>query len=53
MFSLEALCEGGTRSHAATTFFSLLVLKKQQVIHLDQRAPYEDIIVTPGPMFYS
>ncbi|XP_044067472.1 double-strand-break repair protein rad21-like protein 1 isoform X2 [Siniperca chuatsi] len=51
-FSLEALCEGGTRSQAATTFFCLLVLKKQKALHLHQSAPYEDILATPGPKFY-
>ncbi|XP_040908470.1 double-strand-break repair protein rad21-like protein 1 [Toxotes jaculatrix] len=52
-FSLQALCEGDTRSQAATTFLCLLVLKKQHAIHLHQRAPYEDIIVTPGPKFFN
>ncbi|XP_070767243.1 double-strand-break repair protein rad21-like protein 1 [Enoplosus armatus] len=51
-FSLDALCEGGTRSQAATTFFCLLVLKKQKALHLHQRAPYEDIFASPGPKFY-
>lgn len=51
-FSLAALCEGGTRSQAATTFFCLLVLKKQKALHLHQSAPYEEIFATPGPMFY-
>ncbi|XP_034393521.1 double-strand-break repair protein rad21-like protein 1 [Cyclopterus lumpus] len=52
-FSLGALCEGGTRSQAATTFFCLLNLKKLKAIHLQQRAPYEDIIATPGANFYN
>ncbi|XP_026189038.1 double-strand-break repair protein rad21-like protein 1 [Mastacembelus armatus] len=52
-FSLEALCEGSTRSQAAATFFSLLVLKKQQALHLHQTAAYDDIYVTPGPTFYN
>ncbi|XP_022618778.1 double-strand-break repair protein rad21-like protein 1 [Seriola dumerili] len=52
-FSLKALCEGGNRSLAAATFFCLLVLKKQQALHLQQSTPYEDIFVTPGPMFYN
>ncbi|KAF1390147.1 hypothetical protein PFLUV_G00055090 [Perca fluviatilis] len=52
-FSLEALCEGSTRLQAATTFFCLLVLKKQEALHLSQRAPYEDILLTPGPKFYN
>ncbi|XP_041656318.1 double-strand-break repair protein rad21-like protein 1 isoform X2 [Cheilinus undulatus] len=52
-FSLEALCEGGDRWKAATTFFCLLVLKKQNVLNLHQSAPYEVILATPGPKFYS
>ncbi|XP_037628033.1 double-strand-break repair protein rad21-like protein 1 [Sebastes umbrosus] len=51
-FSLKALCEGGNRSQAAATFYCLLVLKKQNALHLHQRAPYEDITATPGPNFY-
>ncbi|XP_047247289.1 double-strand-break repair protein rad21-like protein 1 isoform X1 [Girardinichthys multiradiatus] len=52
-FSLEVLCEGSTRSQAANTFFSLLVLKKQQIVLLHQTAPYHDISVTPGPKYYT
>ncbi|KAK9515027.1 hypothetical protein VZT92_025701 [Zoarces viviparus] len=52
-FSLKALCEGGTRSQAATTFFCLLVLNKQKALQLHQRAPYEDITATPAPNFYN
>uniref|UniRef100_A0A3Q0RX87 RAD21 cohesin complex component like 1 n=1 Tax=Amphilophus citrinellus TaxID=61819 RepID=A0A3Q0RX87_AMPCI len=50
-FSLQALCEGSNRWQAATTFFCLLILKKQQVLCLRQHAPYEDIVATPGPKF--
>ncbi|KAK2897315.1 hypothetical protein Q8A73_013695 [Channa argus] len=50
-FSLQALSEGSTRLQAANTFFSLLVLRKQQAVHLHQKAPYEDIFVTLGPKF--
>ncbi|XP_026223066.1 double-strand-break repair protein rad21-like protein 1 isoform X1 [Anabas testudineus] len=53
MFSLQTLCEGSTRLQAATTFFCLLVLKKQKAVHLHQSAPYEDIFVSPGPQFYN
>ncbi|KAM6982000.1 double-strand-break repair protein rad21-like protein 1 [Tautogolabrus adspersus] len=51
-FSLKALCEGGSRWKAATTFFCFLVLKKQNALHLHQSAPYEDIFATHGPKFY-
>ncbi|CAJ1084651.1 double-strand-break repair protein rad21-like protein 1 [Xyrichtys novacula] len=50
-FSLEALCKGGSRWRAVTTFFCFLVLKKQRAIELYQRAPYEDIFATPGAKF--
>ncbi|XP_047459020.1 double-strand-break repair protein rad21-like protein 1 isoform X2 [Mugil cephalus] len=52
-FSLEALCNGTNRLQAATTFFCLLVLKKQEALNLQQSAPYEDILATPGPKFYT
>ncbi|XP_076022357.1 double-strand-break repair protein rad21-like protein 1 [Genypterus blacodes] len=51
-FSLQALCERKTRSQAAVTFICLLLLKKRQALHLHQEAPYEDVLVTPGPKFY-
>ncbi|KAM9856151.1 double-strand-break repair protein rad21-like protein 1 [Aulostomus maculatus] len=51
-FSLATLCAGSTRSQAANTFFSLLVLKKQQALLLHQSRPYEDIVATPGPRFF-
>ncbi|XP_072304611.1 double-strand-break repair protein rad21-like protein 1 [Eucyclogobius newberryi] len=51
-FSLKELCGGNTRSQTATTFLCFLVLKKQQCINLEQSAPYEDILATPGPSFY-
>ncbi|KAK7877900.1 hypothetical protein WMY93_031429 [Mugilogobius chulae] len=51
-FSLKTLCVGSTRFQAATTFFCFLVLKKQQALHLQQSAPYEDILARPGPRFY-
>ncbi|XP_060930105.1 double-strand-break repair protein rad21-like protein 1 [Limanda limanda] len=50
-FSLQALCEGGNRSRASTTFFCLLVLKKEEALHLQQSAAYQDILATPGPKF--
>lgn len=48
-FSLKSLCDGVTRSQAAKTFFCLLVLSKQQRLHLQQDGPYKDILVKPGP----
>ncbi|XP_033988875.1 LOW QUALITY PROTEIN: double-strand-break repair protein rad21-like protein 1 [Trematomus bernacchii] len=52
LFSLQALCKGRSRFQAATTFFCFLVLKKQNSIQLQQSAPYDDIIASPGPTFY-
>jgi len=36
---------------AAQKFYSLLVLKKFKVLHIDQSAPYADITITRGPTF--
>lgn len=47
-YSLKSLCDGATRSQAATTFFCLLVLSKQKSLHLQQDGPYEDVLVIPG-----
>ncbi|XP_022526351.2 double-strand-break repair protein rad21-like protein 1 isoform X1 [Astyanax mexicanus] len=52
VFSFHALAEGSNRSRAAAILFCLLVLKKQQALELHQRAPYSDIIATPGPLFH-
>ncbi|XP_072537174.1 double-strand-break repair protein rad21-like protein 1 [Salminus brasiliensis] len=51
-FSLHTLSERSSRSRAAAIFFCLLVLKKQRALDLHQRAPYSDIIATPGPLFH-
>uniref|UniRef100_A0A3B3Y046 Rad21/Rec8-like protein C-terminal eukaryotic domain-containing protein n=1 Tax=Poecilia mexicana TaxID=48701 RepID=A0A3B3Y046_9TELE len=52
-FSLLSLCRGNTRSQAAATFLSLLVLKKQQIVVLHQPGPYLDVSVAPGPKYYT
>ncbi|XP_005810744.2 double-strand-break repair protein rad21 homolog [Xiphophorus maculatus] len=52
-FSLKSLCRGNTRSQAAATFLSLLVLRKQQIVVLHQPGSYLDISVAPGPKYYS
>ncbi|XP_056130831.1 double-strand-break repair protein rad21-like protein 1 [Lampris incognitus] len=51
-FSLKELCNIGSRSQAAATFSSFLVLTKQQALVLHQSKPYEDIRATPGPRFH-
>ncbi|WKY17197.1 hypothetical protein Q1695_001650 [Nippostrongylus brasiliensis] len=45
----DLLTKGATRKTAAQKFYTLLVLKKSQAINVEQHAPYEDIIITPGP----
>ncbi|XP_074148950.1 double-strand-break repair protein rad21-like protein 1 isoform X2 [Sminthopsis crassicaudata] len=51
-FSLMKLCRNNDQKQVAAKFYSFLVLKKQQVIELNQSAPYADIIATVGPMFH-
>ncbi|XP_069895054.1 double-strand-break repair protein rad21-like protein 1 [Dipodomys merriami] len=51
-FSLMELCKNSSRKQAAATFYSLLLLKKEQAIEVSQSAPYEDIIVRAGPRFH-
>jgi hypothetical protein len=50
-FSLQAICEGGTRLRVAAVFFGLLVLQKEQAVELQQTTPYGDIMATPGSRF--
>nr|XP_056700897.1 double-strand-break repair protein rad21-like protein 1 [Euleptes europaea] len=52
-FSFLTLCMKKDREEVATTFYSLLVLKKQVAIQVAQAAPYADIIVTAGPKFHA
>ncbi|PWA31739.1 hypothetical protein CCH79_00006488, partial [Gambusia affinis] len=52
-FSLKSLCRGNTRSQAAATFLSLLVLRKQQIVVLHQPGPYLDVSVALGPKYYT
>ncbi|CAM9715065.1 unnamed protein product [Lampetra planeri] len=49
---LLELCGHGSRKQAATRFYSLLVLKKQQAVQLQQGCPFGDIAVSPGPNFH-
>uniref|UniRef100_A0A8D2L6C0 Rad21/Rec8-like protein C-terminal eukaryotic domain-containing protein n=1 Tax=Varanus komodoensis TaxID=61221 RepID=A0A8D2L6C0_VARKO len=50
-FSFLALCRNNNSKEVAVKFFSLLVLKKQQVVEVAQAAPFADILVTVGPKF--
>uniref|UniRef100_A0A8C9NLP9 Rad21/Rec8-like protein C-terminal eukaryotic domain-containing protein n=1 Tax=Serinus canaria TaxID=9135 RepID=A0A8C9NLP9_SERCA len=50
-FSFRELCQRNTRKEAAATFYIFLVLKKQQVLKLQQPEPFADLTATAGPMF--
>ncbi|OXB67819.1 hypothetical protein ASZ78_005501 [Callipepla squamata] len=50
-FSLRGLCRKNNRKEVAAKFYILLVLQKQLVIELAQRAPFADITATAGRMF--
>uniref|UniRef100_A0A1Y1N7N5 Rad21/Rec8-like protein N-terminal domain-containing protein n=1 Tax=Photinus pyralis TaxID=7054 RepID=A0A1Y1N7N5_PHOPY len=45
------MCMRHSRKQAAQKFYSLLVLKKFQVLELEQAGAYEEIIVSRGPKF--
>ncbi|NXT11997.1 RD21L protein, partial [Prunella fulvescens] len=50
-FSFRELCRRNNRKEAAATFYIFLVLKKQQVLELQQPKPFADLTATAGPMF--
>lgn len=50
-FSFWELCRRNNRKEAAATFYTFLVLKKQQVLKLQQHESFADLIATAGPMF--
>lgn len=45
------MCLRHSRKHAAQKFYSLLVLKKFQVLELEQSGAYEEIHISRGPKF--
>ncbi|KAF2894481.1 hypothetical protein ILUMI_11681 [Ignelater luminosus] len=45
------MCHRHNRKQAAQKFYSLLVLKKFQVLELEQDGAYEEILVSRGPKF--
>ncbi|XP_018565982.1 double-strand-break repair protein rad21 homolog isoform X2 [Anoplophora glabripennis] len=49
--TLSDMCHRNTKKQAAQKFYSLLVLKKFQVLELEQEDAYEEIYVTKGPKF--
>ncbi|KAF2984973.1 hypothetical protein EK904_004092, partial [Melospiza melodia maxima] len=48
-FSFRELCRRNSRKEAAATFYIFLVLKKQQVLQLQQPKPFADLTATAGP----
>ncbi|CAO1429194.1 unnamed protein product [Diamesa hyperborea] len=48
---LSEMTYRNTKKQAAQKFYSLLVLKKFQVLDIDQTNPYDDIMVTRGETF--
>ena len=40
-----------TRKQVASKFYTLLVLKKQQAVEVQQISTFADITITPGPAF--
>ncbi|XP_005057298.1 PREDICTED: double-strand-break repair protein rad21-like protein 1 isoform X2 [Ficedula albicollis] len=50
-FSFRELCRRKSRKEAAAMFYTFLVLKKQQVLKLQQHEPFADLTATTGPMF--
>ena len=49
--SFKEMCNRNYRKQVASKFYTLLVLKKQQAILVDQPEPYADIAITKGPKF--
>uniref|UniRef100_A0A1I7WSU9 Rad21_Rec8 domain-containing protein n=1 Tax=Heterorhabditis bacteriophora TaxID=37862 RepID=A0A1I7WSU9_HETBA len=45
----DLLTKGSTRKTAAQKFYTLLVLKKWQAIDVEQKSPYDDILISAGP----
>lgn len=51
--SLKEILSRCNRKQVASKFYSLLVLKKTQMVNVHQDKPYSDIIITRGPQFAS
>ncbi|KAJ8960631.1 hypothetical protein NQ318_013923 [Aromia moschata] len=49
--TLSEMCHRNTKKQAAQKFYSLLVLKKFQVLELEQEEAYVEIFVSKGPKF--
>lgn len=49
--TLSEICLRNKRKQAAQKFYSLLVLKKFQVLQLEQQGAYDEVYVSKGPKF--
>jgi cohesin complex subunit SCC1 len=49
--SFKDLISRNNRKQVASKFYTLLVLKKQQAIDVEQTGPYGDILISRGPTF--
>ncbi|XP_042740687.1 double-strand-break repair protein rad21-like protein 1 [Lagopus leucura] len=50
-FSFREICQKNNRKEVAVKFYIFLVLQKQMVVELVQRAPFADITAAAGRMF--
>jgi chromatin segregation and condensation protein Rec8/ScpA/Scc1 (kleisin family) len=51
LFSRVAPCNRTSRKQAAAQFCALLALKKLQVVDVQQKLPFDDIVIRRGPKF--
>lgn len=49
--AFQDLIANGTRKHAASKFYTLLVLKKSQAVNIEQSEPYGEIQISKGAAF--
>jgi cohesin complex subunit SCC1 len=49
--SFKDMARNHNRKQAASRFYTLLVLRKHQIIHTEQNESFGDIIITKGPNF--
>ncbi|THD22275.1 putative sister chromatid cohesion complex cohesin subunit [Fasciola hepatica] len=49
--SLQSICAGNTKKQAASKFYTILLLRKQRAVELQQEGAYSDIFISKGPNF--
>ncbi|VDP71781.1 unnamed protein product [Echinostoma caproni] len=49
--SLQSICAGNTKKQAASKFYTILLLRKQRAVELQQESAYADILISRGPNF--